>query len=109
MLLVHGFAASQPVTVTFAGSTVITIPANVNTDNFGFFNASFTIPTGQTAGGKTVNATDASSNTATATFAVTPSISLNPTSGNAGSTVTVSGSGFASQFTILQQRLPDHQ
>jgi len=90
-----GFAASQPVIVTFAGSTIQTIPVSFNTNGVGFFNASFTVPTGQTAGGKTVNATDASSNSAIATFTLTPSISLNPTSGNAGSTVTVSGSGFA--------------
>jgi len=95
-----GFAASQPVIVTFAGSTVATTPVSFSTNGFGFFNASFTIPTGQTAGGKTVNATDASSNAANATFTVTPSISLSPTSGNVGSTVTVSGSGFAANSAL---------
>jgi hypothetical protein len=95
-----GFAASQPVIVTFAGSTIPTIPVSFNTNGVGFFNASFTIPTSQTAGGKTVNATDASLNAAIATFTVTPSIYLNPTSGNAGSTVTVSGSGFAGNSAL---------
>jgi hypothetical protein len=95
-----GFVASQPVIVTFAGSTIQTIPVSFNTNGVGFFNASFTIPTGQTVGGKTVNATDASSNSAIATFTVTPSISLNPTIGNAGSTVTVSGSGFAGNSAL---------
>ncbi len=82
-----GFAATQPVTITFAGATVVTIPANPTTDSFGFFSASFTIPTGQTAGGKNVNASDTTLNSATSTFAITPSISLSPTSGNIGSTV----------------------
>jgi hypothetical protein len=92
----YGFGYFQPVTVTFAGSTVATIPANTNTNGFGFFNASFTIPAGQTAGAKNVTAIDALSNAAYATFNVVTSISLNPNYGNAGSTVTVSGSGFAS-------------
>ena len=95
-----GFAASQSVTVTFAGATVATIPVNVNTDGFGFFTANMTVPTGQTAGAKNVVVTDANSNSATTTFALIPSISLNPTSGNAGSTVTVSGSGFAPSSTL---------
>ena len=95
-----GFAASQPVIVMFAGSTIQTIPVSFNTNSVGFFNASFTTPNGQTAGGKIVNATDASLNSAIATFTVTPSISLSPTSGNAGSTVTVSGSGFAASKQI---------
>ncbi len=95
-----GFVASQPVAITFAGSTIQTIPASFNTTGDGFFNVAFTIPTGQIAGGKTINATDASSNSAIATFTVIPSISLNPTSGNAGSTVTVSGSGFAANKQI---------
>ena len=91
----YGFAAFQPVGITFAGSTATTIPASVTTDNMGFLNASFIVQMGQTAGGKAVAATDALSNTATATFTVTQSISLSPIIGNIGSTVTVSGLGFA--------------
>ena len=98
MLLATGFAATQPVTISFAGTTVVTIPVNVNTDVFGYFNASLTIPTGQTVGGKSVNASDAISNSATATFAITPSISLSPNSGNIGSTVTGIRFRLCSQF-----------
>ena len=59
---------------------------------------------------RTVNVTDASSNSAVATFTVTPSISISPTIGNAGSTVTVSGSGFASnkQITATYAGSPLH-
>ena len=96
----YGFAASQPVSVTFAGSTVVTIPDNVNTDALGSFTASITVPGGQTAGGKIVNASDANSNSAIATFAITPSMSLSPTSGDVGSTVMVSGSGFAANSVL---------
>ena len=95
-----GFAATQPVAIKFAGATVVTIPANLNTDNYGFFSASFVVPTGQMAGGKNINASDATLNSATSTFAITPSIFLSPSSGNVGSTVTISGSGFAGNSAL---------
>ena len=87
--------------IAYAGSTIGTIPVSFNTTNAGFFSATVTIPAGQTAGGKTVTATDASLNTAAATFTIAPSIILSPTNGNVGSTVTVSGSGFAASSTPL--------
>ncbi len=96
----YGFAPSTPITITFAGSIVNTIPASPTTDNNGFFNATFNIPTGQTAGGKTVGTTDSLLNAANAIFTVTPSIFLNPTNGSAGSAVTVSGSGFAANSAL---------
>ena len=96
----YGFAASQHLSVTFAGANVPTIPTNVDTDFFGSFNVSLTIPVGQTAGGKIVNASDANLNSATATFTITPSISLSPTNGDVGSTVMVSGSGFAANSAL---------
>ncbi len=49
---------------------------------------------------KTVTAVDYLSNTANAVFTVAPSITLNPNTGNAGSSVTVSGSGFAAAKTL---------
>ena len=94
------FGASSPVAITFAGSTVATVPAGFTTNSLGFFNVSFTLPSSQAAGGQKVNATDALANTAIATFTVTPSISLSPTSGNVGSAVTVSGTGFAVNSTL---------
>jgi hypothetical protein len=99
-LVGSGFAASQPVAFTFAGSTLTTIPASVTANNTGSLNVSFIVPSGQTVGGKAVTATDALSNAATATFTITSSISLSPTIGNVGSTVTVSGSGFAANSAI---------
>ena len=96
----NGFATYQPVAITFAGSTVTTIPASFNTNTLGFFNVSFSVPAGQTVGGKTVSATDANANAANATFTVTPSTSISPLIGNVGSTVTVSGSGFAANSAI---------
>ena len=92
-----GFAASSSITIKYDGTTVATTTST----------SSGSLPSGVTfsvpasvAGSHTVSATDASSNTASVTFTLTPSISLSPTSGNVGSTVTVSGSGFASSSTI---------
>ena len=76
---------------------------NVNTDGFGFFTANFTVSAGQIFGAKNVVVTDANSNSATTTFGVTPSISLSPTSGNVGSTVIVSGSGFAANYVLASK------
>ena len=66
-----GFASSSSVTITFDGNSV----TKANTDTKGTFSATFDIPQSYGGGlgtvGKTVNATDSSSHTAIATFAVT--------------------------------------
>jgi hypothetical protein len=94
-----GFAGSKTVTIKFGSTTMTTVPSTVTTDAYGSFSASFTVPAA-TAGGKTVTATDAGSNSASATFTVTPAITLSPTSGNVGTTVTVSGTGFTASSAI---------
>ncbi len=71
----YGFAGSEYVAITYNGATIVTNPTSVLTNSSGYFNASFSIPTGQTAGSKIVTVTDASANTASTTFTVTPSIS----------------------------------
>jgi hypothetical protein len=94
-----GFAASSAITATFGGSAV-TLSGTTTTDADGAFTgATFTVPA-STAGGHTVEVTDASSNFADATFTVTPKITLNPTSGPVGTTVTVTGTGFAGTSTV---------
>lgn len=94
-----GFTASKTVTATFAGSAV-TLGGTTTTDvNGSFLGATFTVPA-QTAGAKTVVVTDASSRAGSASFSVTPAIVLNATTGNVGSTVAVSGTGYAGSSTI---------
>jgi hypothetical protein len=93
-----GYAATSTITIKYDGVVQSTTPATVNSSAFGSFSATFTVPA-STAGSHTVSATDASSNTASAFFTVTPSISLAPASGNVGSSVTVTGAGFASTST----------
>ena len=94
-----GFAASSTVTITFGGVTQTTSPATITTDTTGSFSASFTVPP-STAGYHTITSKDASGNSDDKRFKVTPSISLVPASGPAGTPVTVSGKGFAASSTV---------
>jgi hypothetical protein len=94
-----GFDASSAITATYDGSP-LTLGDTTTTDADGSFTgATFTVPE-STAGGHTVEVTDVSSNFADATFTVTPKITLNPTSGPVGTSVTVTGTGFAGTSTI---------
>lgn len=91
------FAASRAMNITYDGTRVATttttysgtIPSGVT----------FTVPA-SAFGGHTVTATDASGNSATNTFGVNSSININPVAGLTGTTVTVSGQGFAANSVI---------
>jgi hypothetical protein len=90
----QGFAGTSTITVTFNGAGVSTAPSSVVSDSFGSFSCTTTVPAA-TAGAKTIRATDVSSHFASATFTVTtPSITLNPTGGSVGTSITVTGSNF---------------
>ena len=69
-------------------------------DGTGSFGCSFAVPL--TPGGAyTVDAVDENASSATSTFTVIPSLTLSPSSGPSGVTVTASGSGFASTDTSV--------
>ena len=87
-----GFAASKSVDITFDGSTV----EDATTNTSGSFPATtFQVPS-TSRGSHTIKAEDASNNDATATFTVSASITLNPSTGSAGTIVTITGTGFGS-------------
>src|SRR3989441_10038228 len=92
------FATSTTITISYDGAAITTNPATVTSTSTGGFTETITIPSTSTAGPTTSNAKTAASNIASATFTVTtaplPTISLNPTSGPAGTSVTVTGSNF---------------
>jgi hypothetical protein len=94
-----GFAFSSTITVKFDGTAQTTSPSTITSSSGGSFTATFTIPF-STVGDHTVKAIDASSNQASATFTVIPSIMIFPTSGPVGTIVTVSGQGFAASSKI---------
>ena len=85
-----GFAASSNITIYFDTASVGTATTNATGS---FTNNTFAIPS-TSRGSHTIKAQDASSNYATATFSVAHKITITPTSGAPGMTVTVNGSGF---------------
>lgn len=98
----NGFIAGSGVTIKFGTSTLTTTPSSVVVSSTGTFSATITIPTTVSTGDHTVTATDTSGKTATATFQVlvSGSITLSPTTGNRGASVTLSGSNFSPTSTI---------
>ncbi|MFC1968371.1 IPT/TIG domain-containing protein [Chloroflexota bacterium] len=90
-----GFAASSSIYITYAGAQV----ANTASDTHGSFSAIFTVPV-SARGSHTVLARDASGNSDTGTFTVSAGVSLSLTSGPVGSTVAITGNGFASNSRI---------
>lgn len=86
-----GFDANSNITIyfdaTYAGAATALATGT-------FSGATFTVPESY-RGNHTIKAQDASLNYATATFTVSPKITVTPTSGGVGDTVTVSGTGFA--------------
>ncbi|TES84288.1 MAG: hypothetical protein E3J92_01660 [Dehalococcoidia bacterium] len=95
-----GFDASSTVTISFDGTTVVASPTPVSTDTNGTLTSkTFTVPAAS-RGSHTVRAQDAGGNYATATFTVSAKITLNPTSGPSGTTVTVTGNGFGASQAI---------
>jgi hypothetical protein len=91
-----GFAASSSVTIYFDTTTVDTATTNTNGT---FPSTTFTIPS-TSRGNHTIKAQDASTNYATATLAVASKITITPSDGAPGMTVTVTGTGFDASKTI---------
>src|SRR5256712_1053471 len=101
------FAANSGITISYDNNAITTTPATITTDSTGGFTGSITVPSSSAAGTHTVKATDASANSASASFTVTTpppppvaKISLNPSSGPAGTTVTVTGTNFSPNSAI---------
>jgi hypothetical protein len=89
----YGFAALRSVDIYITGITPA-VGTAVTSDK-GTFTGTFVVPSGITAGAKTVTATDGAGNSATGTFTLLPSVSLIPTSGLAGTIVTARGVAFS--------------
>jgi hypothetical protein len=88
-----GFNATKAIALTLNSTAVTPTPAPT-TSATGGFTTTFTVPTGYAYGNNTVTATDATSNSATADFAVGATIAIAPTKGPSGTVVTVNGRGF---------------
>ncbi|HMK62336.1 MAG TPA: IPT/TIG domain-containing protein, partial [Acidimicrobiales bacterium] len=85
--------------VTFDGTNVSIGAANVTVASNGTWSATFTVPNAAN-GSQTVTATDSSGVNASTTYSVTAAVTLSPTSGPVGTSVTVSGTGYTAGGTI---------
>jgi len=92
----NGFQANNTVTLRLDTSTTL---GTVGTTNTGVFTYNMTIP-GIAAGAHTITATDTFSNNSSATYTVSASLSINPTSIVNGGTIALTGSGFVAASTI---------
>lgn len=96
-----GFAVNQSITLTLTqGANVTELATNtVTTTNTGLFTATVAVPGNASAGSAALTAQDRDNNSATAPFTVTrnglPTVVVSPTNTTPGSTVGVTGTGFA--------------
>ncbi|MDE1879917.1 MAG: PKD domain-containing protein [Euryarchaeota archaeon] len=88
-----GFAASGSVSVTWSGGTACT----TSTDSAGSFLCFYVLPVGTAAGSTTFTATDGLGHSSPVVFQVTgtPALSPSPNHGPVGTSISLSGSGFA--------------
>ncbi len=94
-----GFGASKVITINFDSTKLTTSPAVITTDATGGFLATFAVPP-SFGGPHSVVITDGTIS-ATASFSIGASANLSPISGTVGTTVTVTGTSFASGGAIL--------
>jgi hypothetical protein len=92
----NAFAGNSGVTIYFDAATVGTA---TTLSNGTFSGVTFAVPS-SSRGSHTIKAQDYSLNYATAIFTVAQKITITPTSGVAGTTVTVTGNGFSPSRTI---------
>ena len=93
-----GFRDEEYIIISFDDEEIDTIPSSVTTDENGSFTAAFDVPTCLNRAPE-VRASDGRY-VATDEFTILAEITLSPTSGSYGDTVTVTGSGFRSNRRI---------
>jgi hypothetical protein len=93
-----GYLASSPITITYDGSSVTTVPASFISDAKGSFNVSFKVPAG--ASGTHVIKVSDGTNSVTANYTSSSIAKIDVTSGPVGTSVTASGTGFKSNTAV---------
>lgn len=95
-----GFGASKYMNITYDGDAVTTIPSPVRADANGSFTAKFTVPS-CVKGTYEVKAREGTTTyVGTANFAVEAGASLSKTTGNVGTSLTVTGTGFLVNHSV---------
>ena len=93
-----GFKARKSITITFGDLAVTTAPPTVTTDDYGSFSGSFSVPIIVNST-YDVKATDGTNKVAVS-FSVMAGATIDKTTGNVGTEITVSGTGFIVSFTV---------
>ena len=93
----NGFGANK--SIDFYLDDVAVSTGAATSDASGRFTGSLTIPA-SSGGSHTLEARDSVGNSATATLTVEPKMAITPTTGDAGTEVTVSGTGFGDSKTV---------
>jgi len=102
-ILGTGFAASKQISITFGGQTVVTTPAIVRTNEFGWFDAYFTIPA-MPAGDIAITASDGI-DSASETFTLERTLAVDPATTNTdlgwvGMNINITGTGFKASAPV---------
>ncbi len=91
------FGSTETITVYYQGIAVTTTTTSTN----GSFTANFVIPTTQGIGYTSVSATGNTSGiSATATFTLTPKVSISPATGSTGTSIAVSGRYYSPSSSV---------
>ncbi|MBU0777635.1 hypothetical protein KKH23_04570 [Patescibacteria group bacterium] len=97
----YGFSEEEDiVTITFDGDALPTTPTVPETDELGYWSASFKVPTDLTYGDYTVYAIDDDGVSTTKDFTVGASIELDVDEGPVGTVLEISGRGFTEAIEI---------
>ncbi|MBM3157276.1 MAG: hypothetical protein FJ004_08330 [Chloroflexi bacterium] len=99
-----GYLQNQVLTAKFDGSAMNTSPSVVTVPAGGAINFTVTIPV-TTAGEHTISVYTDGINPINKTFTVTPKVSISPTSGPVGTSVTVTGTGFSGDGVTVSATL----
>jgi len=95
-----GFGGSEALTFQWDGTVIAIAGGDSSTKVSGTFDTTITIPP-STAGTHTIKVSDAAPSVSDeVSFIVTPKMSVSPTSGTAGTSIDVTGSGFAGATAV---------
>ncbi len=103
----YGFSQGVSVEIKWDGTVI----NSTYTDMYGFFGMSITVPN-STAGNHQITATDTNSISASSAFSVVPRIVMSPDTGIAGTSSTITGTGFAGSSSVTvywDYGLPDRR
>ncbi|HUV56989.1 MAG TPA: IPT/TIG domain-containing protein [Dehalococcoidales bacterium] len=94
-----GFKGDDEITVNVGGIEVITEPATIETDEYGSFSGRFVVPDRDPDTYEVEVSDGTNEETANFTILVSLSMNISPTSGNIGTTITITGTGFVANGT----------